>query len=92
MGHREENPTAGAGKRRLGPLVIAAWLLPALVPAGSAAAAWIDAGHLEPARLLALSAGLGWSLLLLLPAWRRFLLELTRPILNRIGFAALSLH
>jgi len=75
----------------MGLLVLAAWLLPALVPAVSAAAAWIDAGHLEPARLLALAAGLGWSLLLLLPGWRRFLLELTRPILRRVGFAALSL-
>ncbi len=88
LGKDQPAPTEN-GPLRL--VVLAAWLAPALFPAISAAAELIATGRTGPFRLLALLAGLVWTGLFFSSSWRELLLELTRPILRRVGFVPLAL-
>jgi hypothetical protein len=76
---------------RLRPVILAAWLAPALFPAIAAAAELIGSGRTGPAGLLALLGGLIWSGLFFRSSWRNLLLELTGPLLRRVGLAPLAL-
>lgn len=86
--HHQPQP---AESGRLRPAILAAWLAPALFPAVSAAAELMTSGRTGPLSLLALLAGLVWAGLLFRPSWRDLLLELTRPVLRRVGFVPLTL-
>jgi len=85
MSPEQEKP-APTRDGRLRPVILAAWLAPALIPAVSAAAELITTSRLDSSRMLALLVGLVWAGLFLRSSWRAFLLELSDVILSRIGF------
>ncbi len=85
MGLEQVQPDSNGG-RRLGLLILAAWLAPALFPVISAAAELATTSRLGPQRLLALAAGLVWIGLFMRASWRALLLELTGLVLRHTGF------
>lgn len=85
MSLTQEQPTP-IEDGRLRPVILAAWLAPALFPAVSAAAELITTSRLDSSRMLALLAGLIWAGLFLRSSWRNLLLELTGMVLRRTGF------
>jgi|GEM_PF-3127925 len=92
MGREEDRTTpTAADPRRLAPLVLAAWFVPALVPAAAAVAEWAGTGRLDGRRVLGLAAALAWMSLFLRRGWRGLLTDLAGTVLGRAGFAVPAL-
>lgn len=76
-----------ADRRRHAVPALAAWFVPALVPASAAVAEWAGTGRLDGGRVLGLAAALAWMGLFLRRGWRDLLTDLAEAILERAGFA-----